>query len=128
MKKWSDAGAGGVVLKSVFEEQIQTEIQKLEQHTWMSGHTEAFDYVRGMGMALGPKEYLTLIEEAKRVEAVVEYRGKTGKCPECGKRCAVYDRAPKRQWRHLDACGYEMIVICSLPRVECSEHKVKTLS
>ena len=65
VRKCSDAGAGAVVLKSVFEEQFQIETSVLEEQSWMSGHAEALDYVRGMGMALGPKEYLKLIEEAK---------------------------------------------------------------
>jgi dihydroorotate dehydrogenase (fumarate) len=53
------------VLKSLFEEQIQAETEDLEQYVWMSGHTEAFEYISKMGMALGPREYLKLIEAAK---------------------------------------------------------------
>lgn len=66
----AEAGAGAVVLKSLFEEQIHAEldgfIDDLEDHLWLSGHPEAFDYIQGMGMQLGPRQYLKLVEEAKR--------------------------------------------------------------
>jgi len=66
IKRLEDAGAGGIVLKSLFEEQIQ--INNVEQYTQYispSWHYEAFDYVSRMGMELGPDEYLNLIEKAK---------------------------------------------------------------
>ena len=66
IRSCAEAGAGAIVLKSLFEEQIRTETAGLEHQSWLSGHAEAFDYVRRMGMALGPKEYLKLIEEAKK--------------------------------------------------------------
>lgn len=66
IKRLEDAGAGGIVLKSLFEEQIQ--INNINQYTRYispSWHYEAFDYVNRMGMELGPEEYLKLIENAK---------------------------------------------------------------
>ncbi len=66
VRRCADAGVGAVVLKSLFEEQIQAQIKEdLEQYLWLSGHPEAFQYVRKMGMELGPTEYLKLVEEAK---------------------------------------------------------------
>jgi dihydroorotate dehydrogenase (fumarate) len=65
VQRCADAGVGAIVLKSLFEEQIQAETEDLEQHSWMSGHTEAFEYISKMGMALGPREYLKLIKTAK---------------------------------------------------------------
>jgi dihydroorotate dehydrogenase (fumarate) len=65
VRRCADAGVGAIVLKSLFEEQIQAETEDLEQYSWMSGHTEAFEYISKMGMALGPREYLKLIEAAK---------------------------------------------------------------
>ena len=62
----ADAGAGGVILKSLFEEQIKAETKDIEQHIGPAWHTEAYDYVRNMGMELGPSAYLKLIEEAKK--------------------------------------------------------------
>jgi dihydroorotate dehydrogenase (fumarate) len=63
--KCADAGVGAIVLKSLFEEQLQAETEDLEKYSWMTGHTEAFDYISRMGMALGPREYLNLVKAAK---------------------------------------------------------------
>ncbi len=65
VRRCADAGVGAIVLKSLFEEQMQAETEDLEQYSWMSGHSEAFEYISKMGMALGPREYLRLIEAAK---------------------------------------------------------------
>ncbi|HID55127.1 TPA: dihydroorotate dehydrogenase-like protein, partial [Candidatus Poribacteria bacterium] len=63
IKRCADAGAGAVVLKSLFEEQIRAEmIEPMDELLW---HPEAFEYVERMGIETGPKEYLKLIEEAK---------------------------------------------------------------
>ncbi len=70
VRRCADAGASAVVLKSLFEEQIQAETKDLEEHSWILGHPEAFEYVRGAGMSLGPRQYLKLIEEAKRTVSV----------------------------------------------------------
>lgn len=66
VKKCTDAGAGAIVLKSLFEEQIDVDTKELIKNIWLNDHTEAFDYVRGMGMSLGPGDYLKLIEDVKK--------------------------------------------------------------
>jgi dihydroorotate dehydrogenase (fumarate) len=66
IQRIEDAGAGAVVLKSIFEEQIAVDVDDLTQNTWLPGHPEAFDYVREMGFALGPAKYIDLIAEAKK--------------------------------------------------------------
>lgn len=66
IRRCADAGAGAVVLKSLFEEQIDVDTKELEAQSWLSAHTEAFEYVRGMGMAMGPREYVSLIEQTKK--------------------------------------------------------------
>ncbi len=66
IKKCEEAGAGAVVLKSLFEEQIETETAELIAGSWLPNHTEAFEYVRGMSMSNGPSTYLNLISEAKK--------------------------------------------------------------
>ncbi len=65
VRKCADAGAGAVVLKSLFEEQVAVKAKDMEEHLWLYGHTEAFEYVSKMAMPLGPRDYLRLIEEAK---------------------------------------------------------------
>jgi dihydroorotate dehydrogenase (fumarate) len=66
VRKCIEAGAGAVVLKSLFEEQIDAELKEIEQYSLPNWRPEAIDYVRGMGMELGPKQYLKLVEEATK--------------------------------------------------------------
>jgi dihydroorotate dehydrogenase (fumarate) len=60
-----DAGAGAVVLKSLFEEQIEADTKEIERHVWLAGHTEAHDYVRRIGIETSARDYLDLVERAK---------------------------------------------------------------
>ncbi|MCD6120816.1 MAG: dihydroorotate dehydrogenase-like protein [Spirochaetales bacterium] len=66
VKRCVDGGASAVVLKSLFEEQIGSETLELEELSGLYAHPEALDYVRQMGMRLGPRDYLKLIEDAKK--------------------------------------------------------------
>ena len=61
----AEAGAGAVVLKSLFEEQISAETDRLSQHANVSGHGEAYDYIQGYSVELGPQEYLQLVQKSK---------------------------------------------------------------
>jgi dihydroorotate dehydrogenase (fumarate) len=63
--KCAAAGAGAIVLKSLFEEQIAAEINQLNQYADISGHGEAYEYIQGYGVELGPQEYLQLVSDAK---------------------------------------------------------------
>ncbi len=60
------AGAGAVVLKSLFEEQIDFETRDERETEERSSHPEAGDYLERMSKQLGPSDYLSLIREAKR--------------------------------------------------------------
>jgi len=65
IKKCEDAGAGAVVMKSLFEEQIRNQASEIEQGDMM--HTEAMDYVRAeIDMLYGPRDYIDTIREVKR--------------------------------------------------------------
>ena len=70
IKECEEAGAGAVVLKSLFEEQIETETKELIDKIWLTDHTEAFEYVRGMSMANGPDTYLELISKVKKETSI----------------------------------------------------------
>ncbi len=62
-----EAGAGAVVLKSLFEEQIYAEkVKKAEEGLVLDYHTEAADYIVQMSMNFGPEDYLSLIRGAKK--------------------------------------------------------------
>lgn len=49
-------------------------------------------------------------------------------CPQCGRACATYDHAAPRWWRHLDTMGHTTRLCCRVPRCECPEHGVRTIS
>ena len=70
VQKCAEAGAGAIVLKSLFEEQITAEVGELTQHAASVAHSEAFEYLQGYGRALGPREYLQLLRDAKKAVAV----------------------------------------------------------
>lgn len=65
-----EAGAGAVVLKSLFEEQIEAHTRDLEEQAWPYPHPEAFDYLRQTGMRMGEEEYLELIKAAKKAVSI----------------------------------------------------------
>jgi transposase len=50
-----------------------------------------------------------------------------GICPECGKRCMLYDQRQERQWRHLDTMQFRTLLHCQIPRVKCPDHGVKSV-
>ncbi len=49
------------------------------------------------------------------------------RCPECGKACPGYDHR-ERRWRHTNICDYRTEVVASVPRVQCPQHGVTTIS
>ena len=69
IKKMEDAGAGAVVLHSLFEEQLRLESIELDHH--LNQGTESFAealsyFPEPKEFRLGPEEYLKLIESAKQ--------------------------------------------------------------
>lgn len=66
IKKCAEAGAGAIVLKSLFEEQIAADVAALTDYVDHAEHTEGYEYLQGYGEALGPQDYLQLVREAKR--------------------------------------------------------------
>lgn len=63
--KAARAGAGAVVLKSLFEEQILNESHNVGKDYWESWHSEAYEYIGQMEKDFGIRNYLTLIEKVK---------------------------------------------------------------
>ncbi len=70
VQRCADAGAGAVVLKSLFEEQIEADTKEVERHVWLSGHAEAYDYVRNIGIETSSQDYLAFLERAKKAVAI----------------------------------------------------------
>ena len=71
LKQMEAKGAGAVVLKSLFEEQIKYEVRKVFSYDDMVGaYTEADDYIRNYARTHALDEYLTLIREAKKAISI----------------------------------------------------------
>lgn len=65
----------------------------------------------------------------KRLEIALGYtEGASFDCPSCSRSCWLHDHAPQRQWRHLDAMGFETLLSARMPRVKCPEHGVSTVT
>ncbi|MBW6512223.1 MAG: dihydroorotate dehydrogenase-like protein [Desulfuromonadaceae bacterium] len=65
VRQCAAAGAGAIVLKSLFEEQIAAAAQALSPSAELDPYGEAAEYIEQYGMALGPHDYLKLVKEAK---------------------------------------------------------------
>ncbi|HRW77736.1 MAG TPA: diguanylate cyclase, partial [Candidatus Sabulitectum sp.] len=63
VKQCADAGAGAVVLKSLFEEQIEAELGHLSGDRW---YPEAADYIDNYGMENALGKYLELLEGSRK--------------------------------------------------------------
>ena len=69
IKKCEQAGAGAVVMKSVFEEQIREADSGISDSTAI--HPEALDYIRAeLDMQYGTREYLETIKQAKKAVSI----------------------------------------------------------
>ncbi|HCM27474.1 MAG TPA: hypothetical protein DIC34_13170 [Treponema sp.] len=68
VKKASEAGAGAIVLKSLFEEQLRAEMSEIELGDQTSSEAAAF--IEQMGIHGGAGDYLRLIRDAKSVSGV----------------------------------------------------------
>lgn len=67
LKKCEDAGVGAVVLKSIFEEQIEGESDALidETNEYLA-HADAYGFMKGASMDQAIDEHLVLLEQAKK--------------------------------------------------------------
>ncbi len=67
LKRCEDAGVGAVVLKSIFEEQIEGESDALVDETQeYLVHADAYGFMKGSSMEQAIDEHLTLLEHAKK--------------------------------------------------------------
>lgn len=69
IKKLEENGAGAVVLKSIFEEQILMEGKSLEAHHHVA-HAEEEDYIRYYTRQHNLDEYLKLIKDTKKAVSI----------------------------------------------------------
>ena len=67
MKEMEACGAGAVVLKSIFEEQISNEVnQNVDNARLDSSYNDALDYIKGYTEMFSYDKYTNLIREAKK--------------------------------------------------------------
>lgn len=67
------------------------------------------------------------LEVAKlEVEIEVRFKETAWACPECQRRMHIHEYT-ERRWRHLDSCQFKTIIVCQVPRVQCSEHGSQTV-
>jgi len=53
--------------------------------------------------------------------------GTQQRCPHCDRACSGYDKR-QRRWRHLDTCQFKTLLVAEVPRVNCPEHGVVTVT
>jgi len=62
-----------------------------------------------------------------QVDVHLSYGGEEAPCPECRRKCSIYDHQKERVWRHLDTMQFTTLIHCSTPRVSCPEHGVRNV-
>lgn len=62
IQRWDAAGAGAIVLKSLFEEQIRMDAGDVFGKAAGDWHSEGYDYIMNTQMEFSAKEYLKIIE------------------------------------------------------------------
>jgi dihydroorotate dehydrogenase (fumarate) len=70
IKRCEDSGAGAVVMKSLFEEQIKHTAEDLITKSDAMWHTESYDYLYNTELDFGEKDYLNIIHEAKQSTSI----------------------------------------------------------
>ncbi len=70
VQRCQDAGAGAVVMKSLFEEQIRLEADRLVDSSNGMWHTEGYDYLSNTQMEFDEKEYLKIVAAAKKQASI----------------------------------------------------------
>jgi transposase len=70
---------------------------------------------------------LSLVEQ--RVEIQLEHApGQPVCCPQCAQPRPLKDHAPQRSWRHLDTMQFETVLTARVPRSNCPDCGVKTIT
>ncbi len=66
IKELEAAGAGAVILRSIFEEQVRADTSEMIETLENQSNPEAYDYIRAdYPMQIGPEKYLETIRESK---------------------------------------------------------------
>lgn len=71
-------------------------------------------------------ERVTLKVKERQVEVELRCAPTVWVCPECQERAEIHDWET-RQWRHLDTCQFQTILVAAVPRVKCQRHGTTTV-
>ncbi|MDR2681105.1 MAG: dihydroorotate dehydrogenase-like protein [Tannerella sp.] len=112
-KELEDAGAGAVVLKSLFEEQIEMQSDSLLHP---SDSPEASDYIRNYLKANQVEEYLSLIKETKSVCTIPVIASIN-----CYKANAWTEFAKQIEEAGADALELNVFYLCTDPDTQANE-------
>lgn len=94
---------------------------------------ELYQQLLGLESPWSVSEVELRLEDQEMLVHVEHPRGTKFPCPDCSaagceRELACYDHAEERRWRHLDSCQCRTILVARVPRVECPEHGVRTVS
>ncbi len=119
IKKCADAGAGAVVLKSIFEEQITSEVEKLiDKSQGGSWHPEAAEYISSYGHENAVGTYLETITDAKKAVSIPLIA--SIHCVTAG---AWTDFAERAEQAGADALELNVFVMPSDPRMSSADNE-----
>src|SRR6266498_481497 len=85
---------------------------------------ELYAHILGIESPWTVEEVELRLEQGEILVRVERKQGAPLKCPECGGEGARYD-VSERQWRHLDTCQYQTILVAAVPRMRCRDHGVR---
>ena len=89
---------------------------------------ELYQHLLGLKTPWTVKEVKLNVQAEEIAVQVNHPRGTKFCCPECQRELPCYDHGEERRWRHLDSCQFKTILIAQVPRVNCPEHGVKSVS
>jgi transposase len=84
---------------------------------------ELYQKLLGIKQPWSVSDVALKVAEGKVTVTLKHIEGVKFSCPICGNKGPVYDHR-KRQWRHLDSCGFVTLIEAEVPRITCTEHKV----
>lgn len=113
----ADAGAGAVVLKSLFEEQIEAELKK-NIDEYQTDYPEAYDYVKEYTRDTAVSEYLDMIREAKSKVDIPVIASLN-----CVSAAEWTSFAKKIEKAGADALEINISLLPSDPRKSCSDYE-----
>jgi len=117
IKEIADAGVGAVVLKSLFEEQIEAEL-KHNIDTYQTDYPDAYDYIREYTRDSAVSEYLDMISDAKQALDIPVIASLN-----CISAAEWTSFAKKIERAGADALEINVSLLPSDPRKTCSDYE-----